>query len=347
VAEQKAEPSTEQKAEPSTEQTAEQPTDQAETEGFDARLSDYDYPYEVELFEVDAQRQQLEMAYMDVEPDEAKANGHTVLLLHGKNFSGAYWKTTIEALVDQGYRVVVPDQIGFGKSSKPRHFQFSFHALATYTERLLDELGVDKTSVVGHSMGGMLATRLSLMFPDRVEALALVNPIGLEDWKRVVPYTTVEQWYEGELQKTPEKVKAYMTESYFDGQWKPEYEPLVELQVGWIKGPDYERIAWNSALTYDMIFTQPVLYEFGDLEMPTLLIIGERDRTALGKGQVSPEVRKTLGQYADLGDKTAAAIPNATLVDLEGIGHIPQFESYERYIEALTGFLPADMSADE
>lgn len=338
---------TQQQAKPEVAATKEAPPGRSEqggsaaeaTEGFDARLTNYDYPYPVKFFEVDAQRQTLEMAYMDVQPD--KPNGHTVLLLHGKNFSGAYWKTTIAALVDQGYRVVVPDQIGWGKSSKPEHFQFSFHALATYTHRLLDELGVAKTSVVGHSMGGMLATRYTLMFPEQVERLVLPNPIGLEDWKRKVPYHTVGEWYARELKKTPEKVKAYMTESYFDGQWKDAYEPLVELQIGWIEGPDYKRIAWDSALAYDMIFTQPVLYEFPDVEAPTLLIIGQRDRTALGKGDVSPEVRKTLGNYPELGRRAAKAIPDAKLVELEGIGHIPQYEAFDRYIKALIDFLPA------
>lgn len=312
----------------------------ADHDGFDARLSSYEYPYEVEIFEVDAQRQTLEMAYMDVKPENP--NGQTVLLLHGKNFSGAYWKTTIEALVEQGYRVVVPDQIGFGKSSKPRNFQFSFHALATYTKALLDELGVDETAVVGHSMGGMLATRFTLMFPDTATKLALVNPIGLEDWKRKVPYTPIDEWYARELKKTPEKIKAYMTESYFDGVWKEAYDPLVEIQAGWTKGADYERVAWNSALTYDMIFTQPVLYAFGDIEQPTLLIIGQRDRTALGKGDVSAEVRKTLGNYPELGRAAAEAIPNAKLVEFDAIGHIPQFEAYDRYIKALENFLAAE-----
>ncbi|QDG50516.1 alpha/beta hydrolase [Persicimonas caeni] len=320
------------------------PEAEADHDGFDARLSSYEYPYEVEIFEVDAQRQTLEMAYMDVQPENP--NGKTVLLLHGKNFSGAYWKTTIEALTDEGYRVVAPDQIGFGKSSKPRTFQFSFHALATYTKALLDELGVDRTAVVGHSMGGMLATRFALMFPDTTTKLALVNPIGLEDWKRKVPYTTIDQWYARELKKTPEKIQAYMTESYFDGVWKEAYEPLVEIQAGWTKGPDYERVAWNSALAYDMIFTQPVLYEFGDINAPTLLIIGQRDRTALGKGDVSAEVRKTLGNYPELGRAAAEAIPDAKLVEFDAIGHIPQFEAYDRYISALEGFLAADSAAD-
>lgn len=306
---------------------------------FDARLSGYVYPHEVHVRRFEAQRQPLEMAYMDVRP--ANANGRAVLLLHGKNFSGAYWASTIDALVAEGYRVVVPDQIGFGKSSKPESFQYSFQALATFTRDLLDELEVDAVSVVGHSMGGMLAVRFALMFPERVEKLALVNPIGLEDWKRVVPYQGVEAWYRSELGKTAQGVRDYMRESYFGGEWKAGYEPIAELQVGWIEGPQYPQVAWSSALTYDMIFTQPVVYELPAIAAPTLLVIGQRDRTALGKNLVAPEVAATLGDYPALGRRTAEAIPNATLVELEGIGHVPQYEAFDAYMAALRDFLAA------
>lgn len=305
---------------------------------YDARLSMYEYPYEVKTFSFESQRQPLEMAYMDV-PPTAEPNGLAVLLLHGKNFSGAQWSTTIEALAGRGFRVIVPDQIGFGKSSKPEHYQFTFQALAANTRQLLDALSVDSVAVVGHSMGGMVATRFALMFPNLTERLVLVNPIGLEDWKLVAPYADVQTWYQNELKKTPDGVRAYMQASYFDGEWKPGYDELAAIQMGWTESPDREQLAWVSALTYDMIFTQPVLYEFGQLTAPTLLIIGQRDRTALGKNLVAPEVAAKMGLYEQLGKRTHEAIPNSQLVELEGIGHIPQVEAWDPYISALTTFL--------
>jgi pimeloyl-ACP methyl ester carboxylesterase len=313
----------------------------AEPVALDAQLSKYAYPYPVQRLTVADQQQRLEMAYMDVQPQ--KANGETVLLLHGKNFSGAYWKSTMDALLEQGYRVVVPDQIGFGKSSKPDRFQYSFQVLADQTRRLLDSLEIERASVVGHSMGGMLATRFALMFAQRTDSLTLVNPIGLEDWKqKQVPWQSVDTWYEGELKKTPEKVKAYMTRSYFDGQWKADYEPLLALQQGWIRGPDYPLIAWNSALTYDMIYSQPVVHEFDRLAVPTLLIIGNRDRTALGSNRAPEAMQDKLGLYSALGRQAAQSIPEASLVELDGIGHVPQYEAFEDYIKALTTFLASN-----
>nr|WP_240425560.1 alpha/beta hydrolase [Tunicatimonas sp. TK19036]WKN40350.1 alpha/beta hydrolase [Tunicatimonas sp. TK19036] len=300
-------------------------------------LDNYSYPYEVKYLDLDIQQQTLRMAYMDVEPDDY--NGQNVMLLHGKNFNGAYWRTTIEALTENGYRVIVPDQIGFGKSAKPEHFQYSFQQLATNTRKLLDTLGIEKTTVLGHSMGGMLATRFALMFPEVTEKLVLENPIGLEDYQRLVPYQPIEWWYNNELNKDYESIKAYMQESYYDGQWKPAYDEWVNILAGWTLNEDYLRIAWNSALTYDMIFTQPVVYEFPFIQSPTLLIIGTRDRTALGKPLVSAEQRKTMGLYNELGKITQEKIPNAQLVEIENIGHLPHIESFQKFIEPLLDFL--------
>ena len=161
--------------------------------GFDAELTSYAYPFPVAFHEVTSQRQKLRMAYMDIRPESA--NGRTVLLLHGKNFTAAYWEPTVRVLVERGFRVIAPDQIGFGKSSKPEAYQFSLHTLAANTRGLLDELGVREVAVVGHSMGGMLATRFALTYPETAQRLALVCPLGLEDYRAGVPYRTVDGWY--------------------------------------------------------------------------------------------------------------------------------------------------------
>lgn len=300
----------------------------------DARLTQYAYPFSVRTLPIKVQMQSLEMAYMDVRPQ--KANGQTVVLLHGKNFSGAYWKRTIELLRDNGYRVVVPDQIGFGKSSKPQRFHFTFQEMARETDLLLQHLKVSKAHLVAHSMGGMLGTRYALMFPSKVASLTLVNPIGLEDWKRWVPYHTVDQNYAAE--KKSDVVK-YMRENYFHGDWKPEYNFLTEIPLGWKEGPDRDLIAWESALTSDMVFTQPVVYEFPQLRAHTLLIIGQKDTTAIGKAWAPPEAKARLGRYPELGRATRDQIPGAELVEIAGAGHLPQVEQWSEYSTALLGFL--------
>jgi pimeloyl-ACP methyl ester carboxylesterase len=88
-----------------------------------------------------------------------------------------------------------------------------------------------------------------------------------------------------------------------------------------------------------MIFTQPVVYEFKNIIAPTLLIIGTRDRTALGKPLVSEEVRETMGLYSELGKETQKRIPNAKLIELENVGHLPHIEKFDAFISPLIKFL--------
>lgn len=301
------------------------------------QLVNYDYPFPVKFLDLHIQKQDLKMAYMDVQP--ANANGKTVMLFHGKNFNGAYWKQTARALLQKGYRVIIPDQVGFGKSSKPACFQYSFHQLASNTKKLLDTLGIKQTALLGHSMGGMLAVRFTLMYPGTITALILENPIGLEDYKLVVPYQSLDSLYSKELRQNYESMKKYQLEFYYDNKWKPAYDEWLNLSAGVTQHKDYPVVAWNNALTTDMIMSQPVVYELVNIRVPTLLVIGQRDRTALGKDLVSEKVKATMGNYPELGMKTHAKIKGSTLVPLEGIGHLPHIEAFEKFIDPVLGFL--------
>jgi pimeloyl-ACP methyl ester carboxylesterase len=310
---------------------------EADLKELDINLENYQYPYPVKFIKVFNQEQELQMAYMDVKPENYI--GKNVMLMHGKNFNGAYWGTTIAALAKEGFRVIVPDQIGFGKSSKPSVFQYTFQQLALNTKTLLDSLGIQKISVLGHSMGGMLATRFALMYPEITNKLILENPIGLEDWKLKVPYKPVTWWYQNEMKSDYESIKKYQMENYYAGKWNADFDKWAKLLAGWTLNKDYKIIAWNSALTYDMVFTQPVCYEFKNIKSPTLLIIGTRDKTAVGKPLVSPEVRKTMGDYATLGKTTRDKIPNSTLVEIPNVGHLPHVEAFDKFIKPLISFL--------
>jgi len=304
-------------------------------------LQGFQYPYPLEHFQFQSQGESLQMGYMDV-PAKGTANGRAVVLMHGKNFCGATWESSIKALSDAGYRVIAPDQVGFCSSSKPEHYQYSFQQLALNTHQLLEKLGIQKVTLLGHSTGGMLATRYALMYPEQTEQLALVNPIGLEDWKALgVPALSVDQWYARELKVSADGIRQYQLNTYYVGRWKPEYERWVDMYAGLSNGPGHTRVAWNSALIYDMIFTQPVYYEFKNLQMPTLLLIGTSDNTAIGKDVAPPEVKAKLGNYAVLGKTVAKLIPHATLVEFPGLGHAPQMEEPAKFHQALLQCLNA------
>ncbi|HEX8314040.1 MAG TPA: alpha/beta hydrolase, partial [Flavisolibacter sp.] len=254
------------------------------------------YPHPVKFLTLAIEQQQVKMAYMDV--PALKPNGKTVVLLHGKNFNGYYWKDVIPFLNEAGFRVIVPDQVGWGQSDKP-NIHYSFHLLAANTKKLLDTLGIQQVHVVAHSMGGMLATRFALMYPQTVQKLVYENPIGLEDYKTFVPYQSVDVQYQNELKATYESLKKYQ-QSYYP-QWKPEYEQYVAAQLAALQIPDFKQATWASALTYQMIYEQPVVYEFKNITQPTLIIIGQEDRTVVGKNLLSKEVAAQHGNYPQLG----------------------------------------------
>jgi pimeloyl-ACP methyl ester carboxylesterase len=308
-------------------------------------LEGFDYPWPVQHFHFTSQGESLDMAYMDVKP--AQPNGRAVVLLHGKNFCAATWQTTITTLSEAGYRVIAPDQIGFCKSSKPAHYQFSFHQLAANTRMLLSSLGVGRATVIGHSTGGMLAIRYALLYPDDVDRLVLVDPIGLEDWKaKGVPWQSVDAWYQQELQTSAERIRDYERSTYYAGSWDPSYERWVQMLAGLYRGDGRNIVAWNSALLYDMIYTQPVVYELGQLTMPVLLFIGDKDTTAIGKNLAPPAIRQTLGNYPALGKAAVAKIPHARLIEFPDLGHAPQIQAPDVFHKALLDGMRAHSTPD-
>lgn len=303
----------------------------ADAPSYGPQLQGFDYPFPLKQFSFNSQGAPLQMGYLDVPPTGHK-NGQTVVLMHGKNFCAATWGDTISALVSKGYRVIAPDQVGFCSSTKPSHYQYSFQQLATNTHDLLKSLKITKAVIVGHSTGGMLATRYSLMYAPEVSKLVLVNPIGLEDWKaKGVPYRTVDQWYDRELKTSADSIRQYELKTYYVNKWKPEYDRWVDMLAGLNNGPGHKLVAWNSALIYDMIFTQPVFYEFKNLRVPTTLMIGTADTTAIGSDIAPPAVKAKIGHYNVLGKQVAKLIPHAKLIEFKGLGHAPQMEEPERF----------------
>ncbi len=204
--------------------------------------------------------------------------------------------------------------------------------------RQLESIGVGQATVIGHSTGGMLAMRYAPMYPQQTAQLALVNPIGLEDWKaKGVPSLSVDQWYARELATSADKIRSYERATYYVGTWRPEYERWVQMLAGLNRGPGKPQVAWNSALIYDMIFTQPVVYELGALKTPTLLLIGDKDTTAIAKDAAPPRV----GNYAVLGKLTAKTLPDAKLVEFPELGHAPQIQDPQAFHKALLDGLAA------
>jgi pimeloyl-ACP methyl ester carboxylesterase len=287
--------------------------------------------FATKYFDVEVEGRPLRMAYREQTPQKP-LDLPPVVLLHGKNFSGLYWETTMRDLVASGRRVVAPDQIGFGASSKP-DVHYTFHLLARLTAQLLDRLGIRRAVIVGHSMGGMLAVRFALLYPERVASLVLEDPIGLEDYRTFVPYTPLEDQFRQELAASYSSILAYQKGYY--ASWRPEYERYVDDQARWLGSGEWPRVAQANALTYEMIYTQPVLYELGLIRAPTLIVVGEQDRTVVGKSKVPEGLRSVVGNYPELAKRAQGAIAGSKLVTIPGCGHIPHIEWHAAFMRAL------------
>jgi pimeloyl-ACP methyl ester carboxylesterase len=186
-------------------------------------------------------------------------------------------------------------------------------------------------------MGGMLATRFTLMYPQSVTHFVLENPIGLEDYRSIVPYAALEELYKNELGAEEDGIRAYHRNYYV--QWRPEYDEYVQVAARWKLSGEYPRLAMSAALTYQMIYEQPVCHEFAAISAKSLLVIGQADRTVVGKSRVKKELLPMAGQYPELGRRTARLIPGAKLVELPNVGHIPHFEDRERFNQELLAFI--------
>src|SRR5208283_1473610 len=107
-------------------------------------------------------------------------------------------------------------------------------------------------------------TRFALMYPETVTHLILENPIGLEDYRDFVPYASIEDLYANELKTTEEGMRHYQKSYYV--LWKPDYEEYVQIFARWKLSGEYPRLAMSSALTYQMIYEQPVCHEFSHIK---------------------------------------------------------------------------------
>ncbi|KAI9147416.1 alpha/beta hydrolase fold domain containing protein [Paramyrothecium foliicola] len=305
----------------------------------DLNGSNFTYPYPVKVFTFRSQYQELDMAFMDVKPT-GRTNKKTAVLLHGRNFCAATWEETIRVLSRKGYRVIAPDQVGFCKSSKPDRYQFTLHQLAWNTRALLNTLGIGNVTVIGHSMGGMLATRFSLQFPQTVDNLVLVNAIGLEDYlQKGVPYISIDQTLETEAASNYQSIRSYQQRVYYIGDWKPAYDVWVNMSVNIYHGSQRYNFIRNQAQVVDMILANPVAPYFEDVKSRTALIIGDKDKTAIGAPWSPPEVAAKLGRYDLLGPEVAARIPNSELLLFPGQGHSPQISDTANFHKTLLNWL--------
>src|SRR5882757_7346748 len=312
------------------------PANAGEREPYGIGLEGFAYPYPVNMLPLVNDGEPVRMAYMDVPP--ATPNGRSVLLLHGRNFPSSYWAPVIKTLSEAGYRVVVPDQIGFGKSSKPVT-DLHFDTLARNTLALMDHLQITKFDIVAHSLGGMLSVRIVRAFPERVAHLLLAAPIGLEDYRLYVPPTPTEKILENEDRLTAEGYRKQLETNYSLKLPPDQVTPFIDARFN-IKGsseyPRWLRAFINSA---QLIYREPVVHEIPLITQPTMFVMGEDDHNAPGRPNAPEALRPKMGQDAELAKTFAAKMANAKAEVIPDTGHLVFLEARQRFDELMLAFL--------
>lgn len=267
--------------------------------------------------------------------ESGPAEGEPVVLVHGFGASTFTWRDNIPALAEAGYRVLALDLIGYGLSDKNFALDFSHPAQADFVVAVMEAVGIESATLVGHSMGGSVIAHLAQRHPERVTALVFVDgavreasansgggsilgiPVQLGSLAEFPPF---QRWGRIALLYglTRERMAATQLTAYYR---KEIVTPAVEegyLQVQKIKD-------WDLALLGVLrdsgrnVLAQPLSI----LTTPTLIIWGEQDSwVPLARGQA-----------------LHAALPQSELIILPNTGHLPMEEDVAAFNAALLGWL--------
>jgi pimeloyl-ACP methyl ester carboxylesterase len=295
---------------------------------------DVPYPYPTSYLPLTLYGQDVRMAFMDVPPSGAP-NGHTVVLLHGNNFAGFYFGGPIDALRKEGFRVIAPDQIGYGRSSKPI-IPYHLHDMARNTRLLLQHLKVERAMIVGHSMGGMLAARFATQYPGVTERVVLYNPIGLVDSRFTRPWEGTAEVYTRTLASTYQTIRASLMRyvAHDPAAWTPELEQYARVRYAWTLGADWPRLAMVQSLLGQVPYLDPVIEDWDHIQAPTLLFGGAED-VLPGSAALFQERMKLAADRIPNGRGRLHLIP--------GVGHVPHLEAPEKTYPPLIAFLKEGM----
>ena len=235
---------------------------------------------------------------------------------------------SVEALTNAGFRVIAKDRLGWGRSSKAIvPYSLSLHA--SNMAALLDHLGVAEVGVVGHSMGGQVATRFAFLYPERTSHMVLVNPIGLTDNRagRGFQPASLEVNVEPDLQAAYEADVRTDMNRY--AVWKPEYLEHLRIRHGVRLSSEWPRLALVNQLGGNLRGIDSVVNDWPHIATKSMVLGGEDD------GPNFPELAR----------RAAESLPNGELVLFPEIGHNPHEEAPELVNAELIRFLSSDPAA--
>jgi pimeloyl-ACP methyl ester carboxylesterase len=239
--------------------------------------------------------------------------GPVVVLLHGLGARKEDWLPVLEPMA-QKYRLLVPDQIGFGKSDKPL-LDYSVQTYVDFLNEFLRQLKVEKASLVGESLGGWIAALCvseisggARLIP--VEKLVLVDAAGL---KQDAPIPNLNP-------SSLQGMRTMMEAVFYDTSWMNE-DALRKIFTDKLAAKDGYTV--RSFLGNPAIGMERLDDRLGSIKVPTLVVWGKQDK---------------LLPIAS-GERYAAGITGAKLVSFDKCGHVPPIEKTEEFVAAVMGFL--------
>ena len=281
---------------------------------------DLHYPVDVDWAEVHDMR----IAYADV-----GVGSVPLVLVHGLSGYIPMWKKNIGALA-QRHRVIAVDLPGYGKSDKPRA-SYSMSFFAETLMGLLDTLGVPRAILVGHSMGGQVSMHVALRATERVHALVLTSPAGIET------FSASEGAFLRSL-VTP-AFTYYATNSTIRARHEANFR-VMPTDAGFLVS---DRIAIRDARKFKAychviknsvrgMLDEPVNAHLHQLGAPTLILFGDTDK-------LIPNPVLHRGTAAELVQAELPRMPDTRFVLLRRAGHLAQFEASEQWNEAVLAFV--------
>ncbi|MBI3288582.1 MAG: alpha/beta fold hydrolase [Elusimicrobia bacterium] len=253
-----------------------------------------------------------------------QGKGEPVILLHGLGASSYSWRFALPALSDR-YEVFAPDLPGFGRSEKPRDFDYSLHGLHTWILKFMDHFGLKSARFVGNSMGGVLALWTAMEAPQRVERMALLGtPAYVENRPRVLwplSWPVIGRLYEWALGET---VVRFISKSTFVDQSKVNDELVTEYGLALRTAAGRRAMAQfvRCAIPSDH---RERIKRYRDVRHPVLVLVGDHDHMVGRMG----------------GERLVKDLPNARFCFLDRCGHAPQEDAPERVNAELLLFLAA------
>jgi pimeloyl-ACP methyl ester carboxylesterase len=124
---------------------------------------------------------------------EDQGNGPALLLLHGFPATRYLWSRVAPLLADAGFRVIVPDLVGYGESEAPRGVRVDMGSQARWMEEVLDKLGVGRFALVAHDVGTAAAQLMVMNSPKRLRGLALLDGVYGGDWA-MEAISSIQSW---------------------------------------------------------------------------------------------------------------------------------------------------------